>query len=197
MVRTVELTSKVILKVEDIGLFASLVLLIACLMYQLHIVMCLATHYDVFLREKNDIWSHPHTPFLYGVPGNLEERSNITEPRCFQPGFPDVMVFAGPDQFVMISCWENNTGSDQPNLMISQVWIVVLQIPDLLKSLKWKLRAFGWFIVEQKTTSVALYIDKRNQSAYVFFQGDLTYHTVTHRIHVGYLFLHVVDFYGT
>ena len=58
-----------------------------------------ATHYDVFFPRTNamEIWSHPHTPFLYGVPGNVEERSNITEPRCFQPGFPDVMVFAGPE----------------------------------------------------------------------------------------------------
>lgn len=137
-----------------------------------------ATHCDVFSytswcvssRKKTDIWNHPNTPFLHGVPGNVEEWSNITA-RCFQPGFPDVMVFAGPEsneirQSVCHDLFlENNTGSDQPNMMISQVWMFFFS-PDLLKSLKWKLRAFVWFIVEQKTTSIALYIGKRNQSAY-------------------------------
>ena len=81
MVRTIELTSKVILNVEDIGLFASSVQVSPNLNSD-HLFDVSATHCDVFFPEITQ-WEPEatrDTPLLFGVPGNVQERSNTV--RC-------------------------------------------------------------------------------------------------------------------
>ena len=120
MVGKVELTSNVILKVEDIGLFASLVFLIACLMYQLHIVMCLATHHDVFLREKRLISETTQIRRSFMGYQVTWRNDPISQRGAFSQVFQMLwslqvqsqMRYA--NQFVMISFWKTTQGPTSP-----------------------------------------------------------------------------------
>ena len=108
-------------------------------------VWCISYTLWCFFSRNNSmgIWSHRDTPFLFGVPGNVQERSNITV-RCLQRGFQDIVVPADPDywmddQIVVCSClfsihwghykdWCNsakswlNTWTFPPSLVFS--WVI-------------------------------------------------------------------------
>lgn len=134
-----------------------------------------------------EIWSHPYTPFLYGVPGNVEERSNISA-RFLLARFSICYGLCRPrvkwDTQISLS-W---------SLLGSKVWVwmfffwICWNLPN---------EKFKWCdFLSGKNNFPTLHSQKKSIRTF-FLQDDLTYHTVTHRIHVWYLFLHVVDFYGT